>query len=260
MVKPEIGVSMLYCLNRSFNEMVEELPKTGVARIEVVDEGLHSLDKQRTSILQDVGESYGLKYSVHAPFADVNIASLSKTILATVLRRLEKSISHARLLDAYMWVFHPGTKTDTNSPCLNKDWLQNLKTVSLLLKIAENHGVKMAVENVPESYPFLMTSVEDFQRFYSELDEDLGLTLDIGHAHISGQIEKFLTTFSDKIVHIHASDNHGKTDQHLGIGCGTINWKSVAELLNKIIYDKVFIIESGELIRESKQKLENIFI
>ena len=259
MIKPEIGVSMLYCLNKSFDEMVKELPKTGVTRIEVVDEGLHSLDKQRTLILQDVGKSYGLKYSVHAPFIEVNIASLSKPILATALRKLEKSIAHTRLLDAYMWVFHPGMISDVSNLCLNNAWLQNQKTVSLLLKIAENHGVKIAIENVPKPYPFLMTSVEDYQRFYSELDEDLGLTLDIGHAHISGQIEKFLTTFSGKIVHIHASDNYGKVDQHLGIGYGAINWKKVAELLNKIGYDKVFIIESGEQIRESRQKLESIF-
>jgi len=66
-------------------------------------------------------------------------------------------------------------------------------------------------------------NVEDFKRFYSEVNEDIGLVLDVGHANINGQIESFLTTFADKIVDMHVHDNYGKGDQHLGIGYGNIN-------------------------------------
>jgi sugar phosphate isomerase/epimerase len=120
--------------------------------------------------------------------------------------------------------------------------------------------VNIAVENVPEPYPFLMKSVEHFAKFYEEINEDIGLVFDVGHANLNGQIERFLTVFKDKIVHIHAHDNDGKDDQHLGIGLGNIDWSNVANLLRKISYDKIVIIESVEHIEESKHKLKQLFV
>jgi sugar phosphate isomerase/epimerase len=251
---------MLYCLGKSFQKMTERLHRAEIAYIEIVDDGFHALNKQRVSMLKSIGESYGLKYSVHAPFADINIASPSKPLLKAMLKRLKESISYTSTLNAYMWVFHPGLKTGVSMFYPSMDWLQNLKTTRLLLKIAGDYGVKIAVENVPEPYPFLMKSVEHFAKFYEEINEDIGLAFDIGHANLNGQIERFLTVFKDKIVHIHAHDNDGKDDQHLGIGLGNIDWSNVANLLRKISYDKSVIIESVEHIEESKHKLKQLFV
>jgi sugar phosphate isomerase/epimerase len=259
MVKPEIGLSMLYCLGKPFKKMTEHLVRAEVAYIEIVDEGFHTLDKQRVSMLKNVGESYGLKFSVHAPFADINIASPSKPMLKAMLKRLEKSISYASTLNAYVWVFHPGLKTGVSMFYPDMDWRQNLKTTRLLVKIAGDYGVKIAIENVPEPYPFLMKSVEDFTKFYEEINEDIGLVFDVGHANLNGQIERFLTVFEDKIVHMHVHDNDGKGDQHLGIGFGNIDWKNVANALGRISYNKVVVIESVEQVEKSKHRLKQLF-
>ena len=258
MVKPEIGLSMLYCLGESFQKMTEHLPKAGTCYIEIVDDGFHSLNRQRVSTLKNIGEVCGLKYSVHAPFADINIASLSKPILNAMLKRLEKSIICAHDLNAYLWVFHPGLKTGISMFYPRMDWLQNVETAQSLFKIASDYAVKIAIENVPEPYPFLMKSVEDFKKFYGEVDGDIGLVLDIGHANINGQIELFLKTFADRLVHIHAHDNDGRNDQHLGIGYGNVDWENIANLLKRTSYDKVVIIESVEHIQESLRKLEQM--
>jgi sugar phosphate isomerase/epimerase len=251
---------MLYCLGKSFQKMTERLHRAEIAYIEIVDDGFHALNKQRVSMLKSIGESCSLKYSVHAPFADINIASPSKPMLKAMLKRLEKSISYANDLNAYVWVFHPGLETGVRMFYPGMGWLQNLKTARLLLKIASDYGVKIAIENVPEPYPFLMKNVEDFTKFYDEINEDIGLAFDIGHANLNEQIERFLTVFKDKIVHMHAHDNDGKDDQHLGIGLGNIDWSNVANLLRKISYDKVVIIESVEHIEESKHKLKQLFV
>ena len=55
-------------------------------------------------------------------------------------------------------------------------------------------------------------------RFYRETSLPVGIALDLGHANLEGQIEPFFKLLADKIVHIHASDNDGYDDQHLGIG------------------------------------------
>ena len=260
MVQPKIGLSMLYCLGKSFNEMTEHLAKVQTNYIEIVDDGLHALNKQRVSMLKDIGAAYGLKYSVHAPFADINIASPSETILEAMFNRLKKSIEHANALDAYLWVFHPGLRSAVSMFYPGADWAQNRETAQSLFKVAKDCGVKIAIENVPEPYPFLMKDVEDFQRFYSEIDADIDIVLDIGHANINGQTGNFLTTFADTIVHIHASDNDGSGDQHLGVGYGAVDWKDVVGQLKRNSYDETIVVESFEHVEESVKKLRRLFI
>jgi sugar phosphate isomerase/epimerase len=104
-----------------------------------------------------------------------------------------------------------------------------------------------------------MYKVEDFRKFYADIEENTGLTLDTGHANINGQLNSFLTEIPDKIVHIHAHDNLGKTDEHLGVGYGSIDWKNVATLLKRAGFNKVVTVEAVEHVEESIQKLKQLF-
>jgi sugar phosphate isomerase/epimerase len=83
--------------------------------------------------------------------------------------------------------------------------------------------------------------------------------VDIAHANLNHQIEEFITKFSDKIVHMHASDNNGLNDTHLGIGYGTIDWASVAKTVKTIEYSNVIMLESVEHVKESLQTLRKLF-
>ena len=260
MVTPKLGLSMLYCLGESFQKMTRRLTNIETEYVEVVDDGFHELNKQRVSVLNEIGASRSLKYSVHAPFADVNIASPSRSLRGAMVKRLERSIVHARALDAYIWIFHPGTKTGISIFNPSRDWVQNLETAEILARIADKQGVRVAIENVPEPFPFLMKSVDDFREFYAKVHENIGLVLDVGHSNISGQTESFLKAFSDRIVHMHWSDNDGKSDQHLGIGHGTVEWGRIASLMKEKPYDKTIVIESVEHVEESLQRLKRLFI
>lgn len=250
---------MLYLLAKPFGNVIKHLDETEVHHVELVDDGLHTLNKQRVNTLNSAARSYDLKFSVHAPFADINIASPTKEISKAIIRRMESSIAHASNLNAYVWVFHPGLQTGTGMFYPGADWRQNCKIAKLLFEIADDFSVKAAIENVPEPYPFLMKSAADFTNFYEQVDEEIGLVLDLGHANINKQIEPFIETFAGRIVHVHAADNNGKGDQHLGIGHGTIDWNRTANLLKKTRYDKVVVVESVEHVTESVQKLKQLF-
>jgi sugar phosphate isomerase/epimerase len=256
MVKPEIGLSMLYCLGEPFRKMAEQIAKAKTTYIELVDDGLHALDKKRVAALNSIKQSYDTKYTVHAPFVGINIALPSSPLLNATLKRMKKSIVNAGALDCEMWVFHPGLKTATSMFYPGMDWVRNLDSVRLLFRFARDHGVKTCVENIMEA--FVMKNVEEFKRFYSEVDEEIGLALDTGHANVVGQLEGFLAEFSDKIVHVHAHDNHGESDEHLGVGYGNIDWNMVAERLRRAFFDKVVIVESVEHIEESMQTLRRL--
>jgi len=257
--KPIIGLSMLYCMSEPFSKMVKRLASVKTPYVEIVDEGLQALSKKRVATLKEIAESKGLKYTVHAPFADINIASPSKTILNAALRRLEESIIWAKSLDAKLWVFHPGSQTGISMFYPGKEWAQNSESIQSLHKTADEHGVNIAFENLPQKYGFIMKSPEDFVKFYKETKlNDIGIVLDVGHANLEGHTEAFLRKLPDKIVEIHISDNVGDNDQHLGLGYGKIDWTQFAQILKDIAYDKTLIIESVERVQESVQKLKQL--
>ncbi|UCC27262.1 MAG: sugar phosphate isomerase/epimerase [Candidatus Bathyarchaeota archaeon] len=259
MSKPKIGLSMLFCLSEPFTSLLKRLKKVDVDYVELLDEGLHALDDTRVKKLREIAEAHNFEFMVHSPFADINIATPSPVLQKTVFRRLEKSIVHARQLKSKLWIFHPGLKTAVTSFYPGSDWELNMKSVRRLRKIATTHEVDIAIENVPEPFPFVLKSVEDFSRFFNEVDDELNLVLDVGHANINQQIHAFITKFSKKIVHVHASDNKGNYDAHLGIGHGTVDWANVAEALKRIDFNGVVVLESIKQIDESLERLDEIF-
>jgi len=255
----DTGLSMLFCLREPFPSLLRHLREVDVRRVELLDEGLHALSSRRVGALKRVAQSRGLELMLHAPFADINIASPNQSLRRVMLRRLEKSILYARRLDCRLWVFHPGLKTGVSFFYPGLDWRLNLGSIRTLLEVARRHGVEIAIENVPEPYPYLMKSVGDFSRFYDELGEDIGFVLDIGHANLNHQIKDFITQLSNKTVHMHASDNDGTHDSHLGIGHGTVDWENLAKLIKKMRYSGVIMLESVEHVKEGLQTLRKLF-
>ncbi len=258
MSKAKVGVSMLYCLGEPFNRMVKRLGTIETKCIEILDDGTHDLTKNRVSALKQIAKSFDIEYTLHAPFADINIASPSKTMLTASMKRLKQSMVYANEMDAKVWVFHPGAKTGIGQFYPGADWKQNTKSIQELYKLAEEYGVNMALENLPAKYYFFMSKPEEFARFYRETNLPIGIVMDIGHANLEGHIESFFSLLADKIVHIHASDNDGSDDQHLGIGYGKIDYDWFAQTLKKIGYDKSVIIESITNVPESIQKLKQL--
>jgi sugar phosphate isomerase/epimerase len=249
---------MLYTIGEPFEKMVEEIPRTGATYVEIVDDGAHVLGEKRVLTLNSVRDSYDVEYTVHAPFTGINISLQNGELLNATLRRLKESIVNSAGLNCRLWVFHSGMKAGVSMFYPGMDWSRNLESVRLLSEFADEHGVKTAIENVME--PFVLTGVAEFKRFYSELNGDVGLALDTGHANLTGEVEAFLTELSDKLVHVHAQDNLGKVDQHLGIGYGSINWQNFAELLKKTSFDGVVVLESVEHIEESMRKLKKLLL
>jgi sugar phosphate isomerase/epimerase len=259
MAKPEIGLSMLYSLREPFAVVPRLLDKLDVKHIELPDEGLHALNPRRVNKLKQVAKQHDLDYVVHAPWAGINIANPDPALRRVTLKRLTKSMLYARQLDCRLWLFHSGMNTALSHIYPGQDWRLNLESVRLLLKAAKHESVTIAIENVPEPFPFLMKNVDDFTRFYDEFGDDIGMVLDVAHAHIGNQIQDFVSQFGKRIIHIHASDNNGDQDLHLGIGKGNIDWKTFAKQLKEIDYRNIVMIESTENVIESIQYLRKLF-
>jgi len=257
----EIGLSTLFCLGDPFPRMLERLTDFDVRCVEVVDEGFHTLNRKRVDALKKIARSSGLEFTVHAPFADINIASPNPVLRRVMLQRLEKSLGYARELRCKQWIFHSGWKSGVSEFYPNLDWQTNLRSVRALIAVAKKLGVDIAIENTPEPFSFLIKRMRDIALFYSELgmDADLGMAFDVGHANTTKEVFGFIDKFADKIVHVHVSDNEGKYDQHKGIGYGKIDWKAVAKALKGINYKGVVVCESVDHVLESIEVMRRIF-
>jgi len=256
-----IGLSMLFCIGEPFKAVIRRLDKINVEHVEIVDEGPHSLSSRRINMLRRALATRDLSLSVHAPFADINIASTSPTIRYAIMKRLKKSIALSAQLNPEYWVFHPGIQSAIGDALPNLDWEINLRSIRELLREARRYNLKITIENVPDPFPFLLKRVDEFEKLYESLGddgEDLGITFDVGHANINGQIDEFIKRFRDKIVHTHLHDNNGDSDSHLGIGFGRIDWIRVISALKEANYRGALTIESKDNIEESIQTLKKI--
>jgi len=254
-----IGLSMLFCLGEPFPSLLKRLNEVDVNCVELIDESQHALNSKRVKALKNLANSKGLDFTVHAPFVDINIASLNPVLRRVMLKRLEKSIACSHKLQCRQWVFHSGWKTGVSEFYPNFDWQLNLRSARTLLAVARKYDMDISIENTAEPFPFLVKKMQDFALFYSELGSDIGLTLDIAHAHTSRQALEFIEKFSDKIVHVHVSDNEGKYDSHRGIGHGNIDWNAIADALKRIRYRGIVMLESIDHVEESLQTLRRIF-
>jgi len=252
----DLAVSSLFCLHKPFEEALPYIVQAGTKHIELVDAGLHKLDQTRVERLLGLKASYGLLYALHAPFTDVNLSADDPRVREAILRRLESSVRWASALDAEALVFHPGNSTAMEWFSSGSAWGLNLESVRRLLAYADNYGVEALVENVPEPFPYVMKSVDDFERFFDEVGMEARMVLDVAHANLRGETFEFIESFGDLIGHVHVSDNKGDADTHLPIGEGIIDWERTMAALKESPFDGWVTIESYSGVGESLELLK----
>lgn len=256
----KLGLSSLYLINQSFRTLVHAIEHSGVKYWEICDEDYLALNMKRIQILNELKASFGLEYVVHAPFGDLNIASLNPFFRRFMLKRLTRSLNFARLLGVRLWVFHPGAHSGLSILHPGKDLKVNLASVRNLLSIADDLGVSLSIENMPEPSTMILKRVKDFEEFYREMgEENIRIAFDVGHANTVGQVQGFLDRWGDKIMHVHVHDNCGALDEHLPIGKGTIDWSSLVSFLKKGQFRGLVMVETLESPLESFRKMENLY-
>lgn len=113
-----------------------------------------------------------------------------------------------------------------------------------LVEFAKSRNITLMLENVPTEDTRL-NGIEDFSYVMKKLPS-LKFHFDIAHAFIEGgmeRIKEYLDSFSDKLVHIHIHDNHGKDDEHLPLGKGKINFVKVVKWLKETDYNRTITFE-----------------
>ena len=251
MIEMKIGASTLATFNNSLDSSLEFIESLGIRYVEL----LHQYPTEEFDL--DLLDSFNLDYTIHAPFMDVNIAALGRKSRENSISQIKDSVDLANEIDAKAVVVHPGL-----IPFIAKDMPEEIYKVanSSIKEISEyskDLGINTTIENMPAFESMIYQDMSRLDEVLCELD--MGMTLDIGHAHHSGIAPEAM--YFDSIKHIHAHDNMGDDDSHLALGEGNIQLKRIIDTFEDKNYDGIYMIEvnNTDSIKKSLEFFKNNF-
>ena len=236
-----IGVSSPSFCAYPYEDVLEGISKM-FSHWEIVSEADHYLPGIAVSLESLMG-SYNMTYSIHAPFNDVNIASLNESFRETSVIELIKVMNIAAELDIKTITIHPGMYSMVVSGLEERSIMAAKRSLRTLDRMAQECGVRLCVENMPGFKFFLGQTAEQLSELLD--GTNLPVCLDIGHANTTGQLNEIIDVLGNRIMNVHIHDNDGKQDQHLTIGNGNIDFEDCLKRLSG--YGGRYIIECKNL-------------
>ena len=252
MINMKIGASTLAGIENDLENVLEFIEDLGIEYAEIVHQYPH--DKIDIGAL----ENFNLKYSVHAPFMDVNIAALQEKSRLNSISQIKESIDFANEINAEAVVVHPGLATFlANKYFLDRVYEFANESIKEIGDYGRDLGVLTTIENMPGFDGMLYQNMNDLNDLLVSLD--MSMTLDIGHANHVGYSPDGM--IFDSIKHIHMHDNFGDDDTHLSFGEGSIDLKGIVNRLEEKNYDGIYIIEVNDTdsIKKSYEYMKRNF-
>jgi len=218
---------------------------------EIVADGNYRFEKpENLKEIKEVLASTHLSATVHAPYGDLNLATLNDPIWRESIRQIEICIRGAADLTDRVTI-HPGYLSPAGKLLPQKVWELQKEALRQIGKCAVEHGVLACLENMISQKEFLCRDVGELMGMAGGID-GIGLTFDFGHANTIGKVPEFLDRVGEA-NHIHIHDNHGVSDEHLLLGAGNIDWKTVGKSI-ATRYSGVVVVE-GRSVEEAKRSL-----
>jgi sugar phosphate isomerase/epimerase len=199
-------------------------------------------------------------FSMHAPlFPDremgragapaVNVLHPEKSRRIDSMDEIKRALETAERIPFKKLVVHLGEKADGWSPRTIEYATTALEHLGAF---ARPLGVRVLVENqtsdatTPEH---LMTILE-----MGHLD-NIGVCLDLGHAHITPGVAEAISTLGSRIEEVQVHDNHGVKDEHLWPGDGTIDWLVAVDALKALSKPPATVLEIGYALDDTPTAL-----
>jgi sugar phosphate isomerase/epimerase len=187
-------------------------------------------------------------WSMHAPLhpdremgragaPGVNLLRPEKARRIAAMDEIRRALESAEQIPFRNLVVHLGELADEWTP-RTIEYAQT--ALEHLGAFARPLGVRPLVENLlgePTTPEHLVEILET-----GHLDS-VGVCLDLGHAHITVGVAEAIATLGNRIVQVHAHDNHGLKDEHLFPGDGTIDWPATAAALNALADPPATVLE-----------------
>ena len=192
-------------------------------------------------------------HSVHAPITDSLVKGVWGTAYsnaaadakrrALAVQETEYAIKLASVLPYQFLVVHLGVPDEYANPGDNaRDAAR--QSVEAFAATAAKHNVKLALEVIPNA----LSTPEALVRLV-EQDLDIpeiaicGICMDVGHAHVMGDVPDAIETVAGHLTTTHIHDNDGRRDSHQMPFDGSLDWASALMAFQKVGYDDVLLFE-----------------
>ncbi len=221
--------------SKSIYDEAENCGKAGFDFLDLTIEGPHAttVDIPR---LRDILDSHNLTVIGHTdpclpyayPLQDVRDACFKELERCAVIF----SALNARIMNIHPCYFCP--------PSMKGDLLRlNIEALSPIVEMAASHSLTLVFEN----YKAPFDRVATFKNLLTAVP-GLKLHLDFGHTNFGfDSYEVFCKDLGEHIRHVHFSDNRSRTDDHIPLGVGTVNWEKAVQLLKGTGFDATITLE-----------------
>jgi sugar phosphate isomerase/epimerase len=209
--------------------------KAGFNFLDLTIEGPNAANVDTTK-LQSILDTYGLSITGHTdPF--LPYAYPIPGIREACLIEFERCARIFSALNAKIMNIHPCYSCP---PSMRKDIAAlNIEALAPIVAMAKSYGLTLVFEN----YKAPFDSVSTFKNLLAAVP-GLKLHLDFGHTNFGSDNHAFFCReLGEYIQHVHFSDNRSRSDDHMPLGVGTVNWQNAVHSLKAEGYDKTITLE-----------------
>ena len=230
-------------MNHPAKDLVSEIKWIGAMGFDFVDLTLEPPRADAHSInvhaVRSALEAANLKVVGHTAYY-LPLCSPFESLRRAAVEELKACLTIFAELGASWMNLHP----DRQAPFSDRKYIisRNIQTLRELLPFAQEAGVGLMIENLPEGF----NTVAQLGDLLKPVPE-LGLHLDIGHANLlveTNTTDDILAAYGDRLQHVHLHDNKGgSADLHLPLGSGNIDTAHYVRSLQNAGYDGTITLE-----------------
>jgi sugar phosphate isomerase/epimerase len=241
----------LFLNQRLHPGLLELASRSGVSAVEIFAARQHFdyTSRQHVAELTNWFRSNTLEpFSMHAPlYPDremgragapaCNLLHPEKSRRIDAMDEIKRALETADQLHFRNLVVHLGERDD--------GWSQRsieyaITALEHLGAFAHPLGVRLLVENLlsEATTPTHLLIILEMGHL-----PNVGVCLDLGHAHITVGVAEAIATLGSHIGSVHAHDNHGLKDEHLWPGSGAIDWPAAVDGLKALATPPATVLE-----------------
>ena len=227
-----LGLSTGACTERSILAMLPAIHASGARAVEIGTPPRHFDPMQADQIravrraLDDL--ALGV-VSIHAPFGRLlDLADPNPHHRHAAIGAILTAAAALKELGGHLIVVHP-SDLERNGLDVWARLHDCAASLKVLAASCRQEGLALALET---QIPHLLGGHPDeFRWLLGQIEDSVRVCLDTGHTFLGRSWHTFLNMADGRLAHVHANDNHGRFDDHLGPGEGAIDWSEIARTL-----------------------------
>ena len=225
-------------MNNPSKSVYDEAAFCGQAGFDFLDltiEGPHAANVDIAQ-LRPILDSYGLSITGHTDPCLPHAYPI-QGVREAWLKELERCAGLFSSLGAKVMNIHPCYFCP---PAMRKDLVSfHIEALQPIVEMAASYGLILVFEN----YKAPFDRVSTFKTLLTEV-QGLKLHLDFGHTNFGkDNHEVFCGELGEHLQHVHFSDNRSRSDDHMPLGVGTVNWKNAVNSLKAAGYNSTITLE-----------------